>query len=89
MADVTSTGLWRINQVSRDSPALITCLITSVPTVLTLVVSQGDRCLYAARSPPNCQLVIGWVGVFVALEGFGVWVGVWVGCGWWRVEMEW
>ena len=45
---------------------LITCLITLVPTVLTLVVSQGhgqgDRCLYAARSPPIFKLVVGWVG---------------------------
>ena len=53
-------------------------------TVLTLVSqghSQGDHCLYAARSPPICKLLgwvwVGvWVGGCVEGWGFGVWVGL-------------
>ena len=61
-------------------------------TVLTLVVSQGhsqgDHCLYAARSPPICKLlgwvwVAVWVGGCVGLEGFGVWVALRWGVGGW------
>ena len=63
-------------------------MITLVPTVLTLVVSQGDRCLYAARSPPVCKLVAavfaGWVGGRVSGCVCGLdWgvSGVGLGCG--------
>ena len=54
--------------------------------LLTLVVSQGhsqgDHCLYAARSPPICKLV-GWVRGWVCELGWvGLCFGVWVGLRW-------